>query len=41
VFKYIHSKGYTDVLGMEHGNFTSGKEGEESLIQAYVASDNF
>ncbi|WP_235296083.1 hydroxypyruvate isomerase family protein [Portibacter marinus] len=41
VFKYIHSKGYNDILGMEHGNFYEGKEGEEKLIQAYVESDSF
>jgi len=41
VFKYIHSKGFKDILGMEHGNFHEGKEGEEKLIQAYVESDKF
>ncbi|QEC53097.1 hydroxypyruvate isomerase [Anseongella ginsenosidimutans] len=41
VFKYIHEKGYTGVMGMEHGLSKPGKEGELALIQAYVESDNF
>ena len=41
IFKHIHSKGYTGILGMEHGNFYPGKEGEEKLIQAYREVDNF
>ena len=41
VFKFIHEKGYTGVLGMEHGLSKPGKEGELALIQAYVESDNF
>ncbi|MBX2814458.1 MAG: TIM barrel protein [Saprospiraceae bacterium] len=39
VFQHIHDKGYRGVLGMEHGNFHDGKEGEEALIQAYRAVD--
>lgn len=41
VFKYIHSKGYRDVLGMEHGNSQQGKAGEEHVINAYIKSDSF
>ena len=41
VFKHIHSKGFDGILGMEHGNFQSGKEGEEALIAAYRAVDDF
>lgn len=41
VFKYIHEKGYTDILGMEHGNSQSGKAGEERVIAAYIESDSF
>ena len=41
IFKHIHSKGYTGVMGMEHGNSRPGKEGEQAVIDAYVASDNF
>jgi len=41
VFKHIHEKGYTGVLGMEHGNAMPGKEGEQALIDAYAACDSF
>lgn len=41
VFKYIHDKGYTGVLGMEHGNAMPGIEGEKKLIQAYREVDAF
>jgi len=41
VFKYIHNKGYRDVLGMEHGNSIRGAEGEHAVIKAYQVSDNF
>lgn len=35
VFRYIQTRGYTGILGMEHGNSRSGKEGEMAVIQAY------
>lgn len=41
VFKFIHDKGFTGVLGMEHGNFFPGSEGEKSLIKAYREVDSF
>jgi hydroxypyruvate isomerase len=41
IFKHIHSKGFTGVVGMEHGNSRPGKEGEQAVIDAYVWSDNF
>ncbi|MDP6921469.1 MAG: TIM barrel protein [Lutibacter sp.] len=41
IFKFIHSKGYQGILGMEHGNAYSGKEGEQYLIQAYREVDDF
>lgn len=41
IFKHIHNKGYKGILGMEHGNATSGKEGEQALIRAYRDADNF
>ena len=41
VFKYIHSREYEGVLGMEHGNSQKGAEGEQAVIDAYVASDEF
>jgi hydroxypyruvate isomerase len=41
IFKHIHSKGFNGVVGMEHGNAKPGKEGEQAVIDAYVASDDF
>jgi len=41
VFKHIHEKGYTGILGMEHGNSLPGKEGEKALIEAYVQVDSY
>ncbi len=41
VFKYIHSKGFAGVIGMEHGNSAPGKPGERAVIDAYRACDNF
>ncbi len=41
VFKYIHSRGYDGILGMEHGNSFQGKEGEQRVIDAYITSDDF
>ncbi|MCC6286649.1 MAG: TIM barrel protein [Chitinophagaceae bacterium] len=41
IFKYIHSRGYKGVLGMEHGNSIKGKEGEAAVIKAYRESDSF
>ena len=39
VFKFIHSRGYRGVLGMEHGNATPGKAGETAVIEAYRRVD--
>ena len=41
IFKHIASKGYKDVLGMEHGNARPNKEGERALIKAYRDADDF
>jgi hydroxypyruvate isomerase len=41
LFRHIRSKGFDGVFGMEHGNFKPGKEGEQALIDAYVAADSF
>ena len=41
VFKHIHSRGFTGVVGMEHGNSVKGREGERAVIDAYVAADRF
>jgi hydroxypyruvate isomerase len=41
IFKFIYDKGYRGVMGMEHGNFSPGKEGELALIKAYRECDAF
>ena len=41
VFKFIHGKGYDGILGMEHGNYNRGKEGEMDVIKAYKKVDQF
>jgi len=41
VFKYIHSQGFTGIIGMEHGNSQPGLEGEKALLKAYRDSDSF
>lgn len=39
IFAHIHDKGFEGILGMEHGNFRKGAEGEEALIAAYRSVD--
>jgi hydroxypyruvate isomerase len=39
VFRHIHGKGFTGIVGMEHGNSERGREGERAVIDAYVAAD--
>ena len=41
VFKHIHDKGFTGVMGMEHGNSQPGKDGERGVINAYRSVDAF
>jgi hydroxypyruvate isomerase len=41
IFKHIYRKGYQGVLCMEHGTSRRGKEGEQALIDAYRACDDF
>ena len=41
VFKYIHNRGFSGILGMEHGNSMTGKEGEIAVIEAYREVDKF
>ena len=41
VFKFIHGKGYKGILGMEHGNYNRGKEGEMDVIKSYQEVDQF
>jgi hydroxypyruvate isomerase len=39
VFKHIHGKGFTGIVGMEHGNAARGREGERAVIDAYISAD--
>jgi len=41
VFRHIHGKGYQGIVGMEHGKSRDSKEGEQAVIDAYVACDGF
>jgi hydroxypyruvate isomerase len=41
VFKHIYEKGFKGIIGMEHGNSKGGKEGEQAVIKAYRACDDF
>lgn len=39
VFRRIKERGFTGIVGMEHGASRSGKEGERAVIDAYRAVD--
>jgi len=39
VVRWLRARGYTGVIGMEHGNSVDGRAGEERLIAAYRAID--
>ncbi|MGE3174337.1 MAG: hydroxypyruvate isomerase family protein [Planctomycetota bacterium] len=41
VFRHIHQKGFTGIVGMEHGKSQGGKDGERALIDAYRAADTW
>jgi len=41
IFEHIYNKGYKGILGMEHGNSITGKEGEMALLKAYREADSF
>lgn len=41
IFEHIHAKGYTGILGMEHGKAGGGIAGEEALVAAYRYCDDF
>jgi hydroxypyruvate isomerase len=41
VFRHIHGKGFTGIVGMEHGNAKPGRDGERAVIDAYVTADAF
>jgi hydroxypyruvate isomerase len=39
IFQWLHDRGYTGVIGMEHGLKNTGLAGEQALIAAYRAVD--
>jgi len=39
IFKHIRDRGFTGILGMEHGNSKGGNDGEQAVIDAYRWSD--
>lgn len=45
IFKHIYNRSKAEnksfIMGMEHGNFRPGKDGEQALIKAYIESDSF
>ena len=41
VFRHIHAKGFTGIVGMEHGLSQGGKQGERAVIDAYRKADDF
>lgn len=41
VFRHVHGKGFTGIVGMEHGNAEPGREGERALIARYRDADSF
>ena len=41
IFKWLYSKGYKGIVGMEHSNSQKGVEGEKAVIAAYREVDSF
>lgn len=41
VFRYIHSRKFDGVIGMEHGNSRPGAEGDQAVVAAYRDADAF
>lgn len=39
VFRHIHDKGWTGIMGLEHGNSRKGPDGERAVIAAYREVD--
>jgi hydroxypyruvate isomerase len=39
VFRHIHGRGYSGIVGMEHGNSRPGRDGERMVIDAYKRAD--
>jgi hydroxypyruvate isomerase len=41
IFKHLYQRGYTGIVGMEHGNSQRGEEGAMAVIEAYQKCDDF
>ena len=41
IFKWLHAKGYEGAICMEHGQSKPGRDGEQAVIDAYRACDQF
>jgi hydroxypyruvate isomerase len=41
IFRHLHRKSYQGVLCMEHGRSKRGRDGEQAVIEAYRACDDF
>ncbi|MBX3324085.1 MAG: TIM barrel protein [Phycisphaeraceae bacterium] len=41
IFKHLANRKFTGILGMEHGNSRGGSEGDQAVIDAYRACDDF
>ena len=41
VFHHLHKKGFTGVIGMEHGNSVKGIDGERKVIESYRRADDY
>ena len=41
IFKHLHSKGYSGIIGMEHGISLDGLQGENAVLAAYREVDSF
>jgi hydroxypyruvate isomerase len=39
IFRHLSSRGFTGVVGMEHGNSLPGRAGDQAVIDAYVRAD--
>ncbi len=41
IFAHLYKKGYTGIIGMEHGNSLPGPAGDRAVIDAYRRCDSF
>jgi hydroxypyruvate isomerase len=41
MFAHLHARGYTGIVGMEHGNSQPGRAGDWAVLRSYVRADQF